>query len=427
MKPAGDLDFVRRNEVSYAPVGISVLKDITVNEYGMYSVLDVTRNRVFTFDDEGYLLYISAESGDTASALQEPVALTYLDDDIYVLDQESLKIVVYTPTVFGSLVNTAVKQHFAGDFEASSNSWMETLQYNSNYQMAYIGIGKAYFREARYEEAMEMFKLGMDRTYYSKSFTHYRDAVLKDIFNVLMGSFLVLVALLIGLAIRRQKKGPLINIKQYPRLDQFLEDFVRFPIFLLTHPINGFEQIKYEKKGKNSVAITLVVLYIIFKIARFQYAGFIVNFNNPNNLNSVNMMLDVILPIAYFVCGNWAITTLMDGKGSVKEIFYVAAYSIVPIILLGFPAIILSQFINGEEATFYRLLLQSGNVLYFVLIFMGILVVHEYGLLKNIFTSTLTIVSIGVLVVISLQFFDLIQQFYAFVISIYDDIVLRYF
>lgn len=427
VKPAGDLDFVRRNEVSYAPVGISVLKDITVNQYGMYSVLDVTRNRVFTFDDEGYLLYISAESGDTASALSVPVALSYVGDDILVLDQEALKIVVYSPTIFGELVNKAVKEHFEGDFQASSTSWADTLKYNSNYQMAYIGIGKALFREGRYQEAMEMFRLGMDKQYYSKSFTKYRDAFLKEYFTILMSSFLILVATAIGLAIRKQRKGPLIDIRKYPKIDAFLENFLRFPFYVLTHPIHGFERIKYEKKARMSVAITLMVLYILLRIARFQYAGYVVNNSNPNNLNSLRMIMDVLLPIGYFVAGNWAITTLMDGKGKVKEIFFVATYAIFPILLLGFPALLLSQVINQQEATFYYLMLQTGNVLYYFLIFMGILVVHEYSLKKNILTSVLTIVSMAVLVVITMQFFDLLRQFYAFVISIYDDITLRYF
>ena len=283
------------------------------------------------------------------------------------------------------------------------------------------------FREGRYEEAMEMFRLGMDKQYYSKSFTKYRDAFLKEYFTLMMSSFLILVTVGIGLAIRKQKKGPLVDIRKYPKLDLFLENFIRFPFYVLTHPIHGFERIKYEKKGRMSVAITLMVFYVILRIARFQYAGYVVNNSNPNNLNSLRMIMDVVLPIVYFVAGNWAITTLMDGKGKVKEIFYVATYAIFPILMLGFPALLLSQVINLQEATFYYLLLQTGNVLYYFLIFMGILVVHEYSLKKNVLTSVLTVVSIAVLVVITMQFFDLLRQFYAFVVSIYDDITLRYF
>jgi hypothetical protein len=169
-----------------------------------------------------------------------------------------------------------------------------------------------------------------------------------------------------------------------------------------------------------------MVLFAYFQIFSFTNLGFLINNNNPLDLNSLQEIFSVALIIFLFSVGNWSITTLMEGKGSYKEIFMVTGYALFPLIIIGFPSVILSNFLTLEEMAFYDLLMYIAYILTGWMLFMGILNIHEYGLFKTILTFLATFISIGVMIFVGLLFFDLIQQIIAFIASIIDEINLRY-
>ena len=68
---------------------------------------------------------------------------------------------------------------------------------NTNYELAYLGIGKALNRRGEYKEAMRYFKLAHSATYYSKAFSSYRDAILNENFNLIMTVVVVAVIALV--------------------------------------------------------------------------------------------------------------------------------------------------------------------------------------------------------------------------------------
>jgi len=183
--PKGDLNYVTVNNLG-VEFGPSVLVDITINDIGMYTVLDQKRGRLFTYDDEGRLLYISADKGLQEGKLSSPVALTYFNNHIVVLDQKNKSLEVYGLTEFGELVNEAISLHFMGDFEEASVVWREVAKLNTNYEIAYVGIGKSLLSQGYYKEAMDNFYLGKDKDYYGKAFEGYRKELLNEYFSVIM-------------------------------------------------------------------------------------------------------------------------------------------------------------------------------------------------------------------------------------------------
>lgn len=194
--PKGDLVYYQFSDGEVVG-GPSFLVDISINKNGMYTVLDQRRGRLFTYDDEGRLLYISAEKGRQQGKLSTPVALTYFGDQVVVLDQGTRSIEVYGTTIFGDLVNEAVTLHYEGKFEESAEVWGEVAKLNSNYEIAYVGIGKSLLRQQKYKDAMHNFKLGHDKNYYSKAFEGYRKEVVSANFSWVMTG----VALVIGAVI----------------------------------------------------------------------------------------------------------------------------------------------------------------------------------------------------------------------------------
>ncbi|OHE28875.1 MAG: hypothetical protein A2Y45_03995 [Tenericutes bacterium GWC2_34_14] len=195
---------------------------------------------------------------------------------------------------------------------------------------------------------------------------------------------------------------------------------------ILFHPFDGYEEFKRYGKGRMKVAVLFMLLFAFFRIFEFQYEGILINPNNPLQLNSLQEIFAVVLLIFLFTVGNWSVTTLMEGKGKYKEILMVTGYALFPIIIIGFPAVILSNFLTLEEMAFYTLIMGIAYALAAWMLFMGILNIHQYGLGKTVLAFIATFLAMAVMMFVGLLFFDLIQQFISFIASIYEELNLRY-
>jgi hypothetical protein len=195
---------------------------------------------------------------------------------------------------------------------------------------------------------------------------------------------------------------------------------------ILFHPFDGYEEFKRYEKGRMKVAIIFIMLFAFFRIFEFQYEGILINPNNPLQLNSLQEIFAVVLLVFLFSVGNWSVTTLMEGKGKYKEILMVTGYALFPIIVIGYPAVILSNFLTLEEMAFYTLIMGIAYALAAWMLFMGMLNIHQYGLGKTILAFIATFIAMAVMMFVGLLFFDLIQQFISFIASIYEELNLRY-
>ena len=110
-----------------------------------------------------------------------------------------------------------------------------------------------------------------------------------------------------------------------------------------------------------------------------------------------------------------------------KEIFMMICYSLVPTMLIGYLNILLSNVLTLDEAQFITLLNIIGWVLTGFMVFMGLVVIHEYGMGKTLWSIILTILAALIIAFIALLIFDLAQQIYGFVYSLYKEITTRYF
>ena len=218
--PDGDVKYTQF--VKPAVTGPSIFVAIDSNDARIYSALDQTRGRIFTYDDEGNLLYISAEKGSLANTLQTPVGLKYFNNNqgeeyVLVLDQGSKSLLVYETTEFGKLVNEATSLYLNNKIDQAKLVWEDVVKMNSNYELGYIGIGKSILRDAnsekdkelqlaKYKEAMEMFELGHDKEYYSDAYKQYRNILIKDNFSIMMTGFVLVLAFTVTLKVFRAKQ-----------------------------------------------------------------------------------------------------------------------------------------------------------------------------------------------------------------------------
>lgn len=203
--PKGDLIYIRTGTDATVR-GPSRFSAVTVNDYGIYTVADEKTGRLFTYDDEGNLLYISAGKGNELTNLNNPVAIRYQGEDILVLDKAKQAVLRYEPTEIAQVINKATKYHYEGNLVAASEEWNNVVALNPNYEYAYVGIGKSLLNEERFEEAMSYFQIGYNVNYYSRAYKLSRDQSVQKWFTPTITVAIVLLAALYGYKIYKNIK-----------------------------------------------------------------------------------------------------------------------------------------------------------------------------------------------------------------------------
>ena len=208
--PIGDLTWVEQSTAN----GPSKFKDITVLDNDIYVAFDRTRGRLFGYDPQGIMLWAFGTKGNYEGAFLGAVSIEHMGYDLYCLDENECSITVFTPTEYGALIYRANDEYLKGNYDQSADTWREVLKLNSNYNTAFIGIGRSQVRQEKYAEAMENFKMAHDRENYGRAYRYYRKILFERNIGwvVAIIAALLLIPLIIGKA-RKMKE----EVKNYER------------------------------------------------------------------------------------------------------------------------------------------------------------------------------------------------------------------
>jgi len=154
--------------------GPSRLVDVTAFDNETYYAIDRIRGRIFGYDEQGNLLYAFGGPGNQLGYFQTPVAIDHMGTDLFVLDAAGRSVTRFEMTEFGTLIYNGLAQYDIGEYEKSAEYWKEVLKLNGNYDLAYIGIGRALYGQGKYKEAMEYFEVKRDDDNYSRAWKYYR-------------------------------------------------------------------------------------------------------------------------------------------------------------------------------------------------------------------------------------------------------------
>ncbi len=205
----------------------------------------------------------------------------------------------------------------------------------------------------------------------------------------------------------------------------FSKDKWGFAFYTVSHPSDGYYEIRHRERGSVAVAVFLVMLFSFsFSINR-SMASFIVNDVDPRDVNALTELVSVLLLYLLFCVGNWSITCLMEGEGRLKDIAIAIGYAMIPMIVCFNLGTVISQFVAQNEEAFYYMVVAIGIAYGLFMMLIGIMQVHNYTLGKTIVTIFLTFIAMFIIIFIVLLFADLINQVYSFFYSIYQELIFR--
>ena len=195
--------------------------------------------------------------------------------------------------------------------------------------------------------------------------------------------------------------------------------------YTMTHPLDGYYEIRHRDKGSIALAIVILLLTSIAFCIDKRYASFTVNLTDVRNVKSLLYIGAMILLFFLFCIGNWSVTCLTNGEGRMKDIMIATGYGLAPIPLLFIPGTIISHFLAGDEKVFYSLFITVAIVWAAIMIICGNMIVHNYTVTQEMLTLILTVLAMIIMLFIMLLFYSIFGQMVEFVKSIYTEIIYR--
>ena len=439
LNPSGD-DVLVRNGI-WAPAGdvvdfmddVSSIVDVAIKgDTGVYTLVDDKTNKLFTYDSEGNLLYAFGGSGSQLGVFTLITSAVYQGTDLLVLDKTTGNITRFKQTAYAEQIEVALNADAAREYEKSEAAWQYVQKLNSNFDLAYIGLAKSYMRSAAqaegaqakelYQKAMEYYKLARDTEGYSKAFKDYRSLYVRDnILLVLAVPIVICVALYFAFrAINKVNEKLHITGTKTTYVEELCYGWRA-----VFHPINGFWEIKREKRGSMRAAVTFLAAAVVAFV--FQATGTAYLFNNVavEEISLVKQAISVLLPVLLWVVASWCFTTLMSGEGSMKDIFIALCYGLIPLIVLLIPSTFLSHIFSLDEQPFLVFFQSVAYLWMGFLVVMGSMVVQDYTFGKNILTVILSLLGMVAIMFLAMLLFSLTGKMWGFIETIFQEIAYR--
>lgn len=148
---------------------------------------------------------------------------------------------------------------------------------------------------------------------------------------------------------------------------------------------------------------------------------------NWEKVNIFKEILSITLPLFIGVVSNWGLTTLFDGKGTMRDIYMGAGYALTPYVLIQIPMIIMSNFITLEEGAFYYYLGTFSILWCGALMVSAVMMIHAFSFSKTLGVLFATAIGMLVIIFLLLLFFSLISDGVAYFVSLYKEAIFRFY
>ena len=200
---------------------------------------------------------------------------------------------------------------------------------------------------------------------------------------------------------------------------------LKYSLYVLTHPFDGFWDLIHEKRGSMAAAHTLLILTFLTNLWSMRFTNFMFNNVRWERINIWQQVFGILAPLLIYCLANWCLTTLFDGKGRLRDIYMGMCYSLTPYILLVNPVTIISNFVTDEEGAFLAYFQGLALIWAAVWILISVMQIHDYSLFKAIMAIAFSVVGMMIIVFLIMLFFSLVSDAVAFFISIGKEILFR--
>jgi hypothetical protein len=155
--------------------------------------------------------------------------------------------------------------------------------------------------------------------------------------------------------------------------------------------------------------------------------GFIYQYVDVQDLDISSIVVGFFAIIILFVICNYLVTSINDGQGSLKQVYMIPAYASIPLTLVLFGITIVSYVVTTNEAFFLSVALLIGAVWTGILLYIGLLTVHNYTAGETIKSIILTFLFIFIVVVVIMIVTIMWDRVWSFVSTLGEELTQNVF
>lgn len=194
---------------------------------------------------------------------------------------------------------------------------------------------------------------------------------------------------------------------------------LKFSISVLFRPIDVFNYIKANRDDiKYWSPVLLIVLLLPVRVFSIFLEHYPIAALMPDETNLLLEAVKMFAPIFTWTISCFAVTSIVDGETTFKEIVTSSAYSVMPYLIITIPQSLFSRLLGQGELRFYNAIETVKWAWVILLFIINIKVMNDYSVKKAIAVCALGVIGIILIWGILLLAYVLTNQLYEFVASV---------
>ena len=422
----GSYDFRDSSIMSGVTEVNQVFCDVTLDKDNNMLIVDRQFGRIYEYDERGNNLFAFGTKGSGYGQLSYPVSIeTDGNGNVYVLNKTTGNITVFKPTEFAKLVHEANRLYSTGDYENSEIKWNAVREKSNYYSLALVSIGNIQLRQEKNKDAYNNFYEAENATYASEAYEARRADFLREYFSWIIIAVAGLLALWVLISAvkkaRRKKHGPPVEKKNFLTA---IKGFFGRVFGIMRHPIDGFEEIRYENKGSYADMIIIMILYAFVSVFSVYAESFIYRGGTSlDTVEPVSTFLFAFLPWIVVCIVNYGVTTIMYGEGRFRDVIIGGAYCHGPLLILSLPYALITHMLTLNEESIYAIVGTMLAIYTVALVYFCIKGIHGFHPIKAFIVFLLTVVGVAAVALLFFIVYGLAAQMFDFIIQFCKELI----
>ena len=146
---------------------------------------------------------------------------------------------------------------------------------------------------------------------------------------------------------------------------------------------------------------------------------------DPADGDALYVLLGTVGTMVIYIVINWAVSTLMEGKGNLKKIFCASCYALQPLMISSVLFILLSYVIIPTGNASLNLMQNAFQLMFVVRMLLSITVIHDFSFFKAIGGGAIILVGMGIAIFIIFIMLTLGQNLVAFILGVIQEAVIK--
>ena len=167
------------------------------------------------------------------------------------------------------------------------------------------------------------------------------------------------------------------------------------------------------------IYVAFFAVYMIYQTGK----GFIYQYTSVEDMDMGAVVVGFFAILILFIVCNFLVTSITDGDGTLKQVYMIPAYGIMPLMICMIVTTIMSYQLTYNESFILTVIMMIGGIWSIAVIFEGLSTVHDYDFKQTVVSLIITAVFMLIAAIVVLVVIIMWEQLYDFLITVGKEII----